>query len=676
MPQPPLYATSRPPYTSFVPIGKTFRAFSRSLMFAAELSLLSVAAAQPCSPKRGTQEPAEKAPSKPQEKPPEKSAPKLPAEIDLFETRVRFETDGSSRKEVHTLVKINDELGVRQFARLNFDFNRSFQQVDLPLVRITHPSGGTVDVLPSAITDHPNPAVVNAPAYQDVRVKSVRILGLEPGDTLEYRVITTTSHAPLAPDFWLDHTFDRSGVVSHETFVVDAPASRLHIRINPDTPAVIEKSGDADSARVTYSWDLESDELKPRATNEDAVDVALTTFTSWSQLSKSIAKTEHDFFGTWIYLEAEQRGGPRYRRGSPESAYRLVSQKIVTIDLPFEVSCSVRRDVEQILKSGYGTSREKARLLSVLMTQTAAESRIVMYSRAPSFEADLPRPDLLAGSLLVVSEGPKQYFLDPSLEVAPFGMIPAKLRGQKSLNISETCANREDCFTTIPAGLPFPAFQHVHIQSTLNPDGLLTARAKYVMRGDNELLLRVAFHQTPQENWKNVAQLLALSDGFRGKVSSTTASDPYETQDPFTVEYEIVEPKFVNWSKKPLRVPALLPLLGLPDPAEKPVAATKPIDLGTPLDVEVSATVHLPEGTGAEVPAGTSVERDFATYSSQYSIQGATITASRHLNFILKEIPADRAADYNAFLQAVQNDESQFFTLERAEPAPATPKKQ
>jgi hypothetical protein len=30
-----------------------------------------------------------------------------------------------------------------------------------------------------------------------------------------------------------------------------------------------------------------------------------------------------------------------------------------------------------------------------------------------------------------------------------------------------------------------------------------------------------------------------------------------------------------------------------------------------------------------------------------------------------REIPADRAADYNAFVRAVQNDESQEFLLER-----------
>jgi hypothetical protein len=65
--------------------------------------------------------------------------------------------------------------------------------------------------------------------------------------------------------------------------------------------------------------------------------------------------------------------------------------------------------------------------------------------------------------------------------------------------------------------------------------------------------------------------------------------------------------------------------------------------------------------------------RDFATYTSQYSAKDATVTASRHLNFILREIPADQAADYNAFLRTVQNDESQAFTLERSEPNAAKP---
>jgi hypothetical protein len=656
--------------------------FSRAIFCAAAICFLGGSTARSGGAQEASQKPAEKAPEKApekaQEKPAAKATPKLPAEIELLETRVRFETDGASRKEVHARVKINDELGARQFARLNFNFNRAFEQVEIPLVRITHASGGTADVLPSAITDNPNPAVVNAPAYQDVRVKSVRILGLEPGDYLEYRVITTVSHHPLAPDFWLEHTFDRSGVVTHETFLIDAPSPRLRVRINPDTPAMIEKSGEGETSRASYRWELQQEKLRPQPAGESKADVALTTFSSWSRLSSQIAKREYSgFFVTTIYLEADALGGSNFKRDSARDLYRLVSEKIATINLPFELSVSVSRGVEQILKSGYGTSEEKARLLSVLLTQAVAQPSIVTYGHGSPLEAELPRPSLLAGTMLVMREGAKQYFLDPGLEVAPFGAFAAKLRGQKSLNIAETSADNDDCFTSLPLELPFSSSQVVNVQASLTSEGKLTARVKYAMRGDNELLLRVAFHQAPKNDWKNVAQLLALSDGFRGQIANVTASDPYETHKPFTVEYEISQPKFVDWAKKPLRIPAILPLLGLPDPPAKPAPGAAPlaIDLGTPLDVEVAMTLHLPEGTTASVPTGTSVARDFATYTSQYSAKDGILAATRHLNFILKEIPVDRAVDYNAFLRAVQNDESQFFTLERADSNAAQPQK-
>jgi len=55
-----------------------------------------------------------------------------------------------------------------------------------------------------------------------------------------------------------------------------------------------------------------------------------------------------------------------------------------------------------------------------------------------------------------------------------------------------------------------------------------------------------------KDKWKDVAQLLALSDGFRGKIT-TSPHGPYATRAPFTVEYEITQPKFIDWSKKPVR---------------------------------------------------------------------------------------------------------------------------
>jgi hypothetical protein len=160
-------------------------------------------------------------------------------------------------------------------------------------------------------------------------------------------------------------------------------------------------------------------------------------------------------------------------------------------------------------------------------------------------------------------------------------------------------------------------------------------------------------------------------------VTNVSASDPLNTRLPFSVDYEIVMPKFVDWSKNPVRIPALLPQLGLPDASVTVItgAAASPIDLGTPLDVDTRATLQLPPGTTARTPTGTSVERDYATFASKYTMQGpnaagnVTLTASRHIHFLLREVPATRVTDYQAFVHAVQNDEAQDFTLERTAPA-------
>ena len=770
---------------------KAIRFFLSAISISPAIFLLGASAARPQQAQDPSQKPAEKALGKTQEKTQEKAAqkpsPKLPAEIELLETRIRFETDGSSRKEVHARVKINDELGVRQFGRLNFDFNRSFEQVEIPIVRITHPSGGTADVLPSAITDTPNPAVVNAPAYQDVRVKSVRILGLEPGDTLEYRVITATSNPPLKLAEWPSHTFDHSGVVAHEIFEFDVPPSfapadmyvvkneqmrqilqsrqsfpkqgwmssepigeippeelkklpiqlesrkkaprsgrapstanpadspqqapaesteperlqppgtadelpvddpkRIQLYVTRSAPTVsIQKIGDGQDARVLCRWDRTAPSKEPeRAPDtdiaQDMPDIELGHTFSWWGLSHQLyyAMLTPKELPAEVTEQADKL--THDAKTSQEKAQRIfdfVSQKIATVDLPLGATGFKPRPVAEVLSSGYANPEDKFVLLESLGAAAKIGFNGLFIGPSKKIGPIVGSPSALTH--LVIEDGYPGGWGDPSLEVAPLGLLPPAYLGSMALVMGEWSEIHDvpsEVWSAIPKSLPFPSSQKVDLNASLDTEGKLTTKAKYVIRGNNELLLRVAFHKTPKDNWKNVAQLLAMSDGFRGQITNVTTSDPYATHEPFTVEYEITQPKFVDWSKKLLRIPALMPVLGLPDPPAKPpvAGAAPPIDLGTPIDVELNATLHLPAGTTAHIPAGTSVQRDFAAYTSQYSAKNATLTASRHLNFILKEITADRAADYNAFLHAVQSDESQVFTLERADTTPAASQK-
>jgi hypothetical protein len=269
------------------------------------------------------------------------------------------------------------------------------------------------------------------------------------------------------------------------------------------------------------------------------------------------------------------------------------------------------------------------------------------------------------------SKSDGDYWLDPATEVAPFGMISSTYRGKPALALLTAEKHRSaEYWTDVPSDLPFAATQKVSVDAALDSAGKLRAKVKYVMRGDNELLLRIAFHESSRGKWKSLAQLLSLSDGFRGQIDEVSASDPLETATPFTVEYTISQAKFIDWSKKSLRVPALLPNVALPD---APAAGAAVIDLGTPLDVETSAVLRLPSGALArQAPTGTSVSRDYASFSSKYSMlvggaeHPAEIVASRHVAFLLRTIPGERSADYGAFVRAVQNDQAQGFVVDAA----------
>ena len=665
-----------------------------ALFFVFALTLPILSAQQPPNPSNkaptSSDQSTAQSPHQNNDQKPASAAAQTPAQIELLETYIRFEPDGAGRKEVHARVRINTELGTRQFARLNFDYNRAFETVEIPLARITHASGGTADILPSAVIDQPNPAVVDAAAYQDIRRKTVRILGLQPTDMLEYRVVTTTLHAPLAPEFYLFHTFAKDAIVTQEQFELDLPSSRpVQLRVNPATaPSYEGKTGEGSESRVIRRWEYRWNSPEGKAKSSQDVstepDVALTTFASWKQLSARLGEkfeAPETISPEVIAKSNDLTKSAQKPEEKLEAIYDFVSQKITTVELPLESNGFRPGLPAGILSSGQATPEDKMLLFSAL-TRAANMPAIVAFTGAPD-NADklLPRPSLFSHALVWTGTGNEGagFWLDPSTEVAPFRMIGANLRGKHAfLLLPDTKENSSlSPWLTVPDDLPFAATQQVNVDAVLAADGPLSAKVHYSLRGDNELLLRVAFHQTAKEKWRDLAQLLSISDGFRGKVTSANASDPSNTREPFSVDYEIVMPKFVDWSKKPVRIPALLPQLGLPDASTTVVsgAAASPIDLGTPLDVDTRVTLQLPPGTAALTPTGTSVERDYATYVSKYALQNPdsagrlTLTASRRIHFLLREVPASRVTDYKAFVHAVQNDEAQDFTLERREPA-------
>jgi hypothetical protein len=397
-------------------------------------------------------------------------------------------------------------------------------------------------------------------------------------------------------------------------------------------------------------------------------DVVITTFRSWASLTNRLSHflvVEGDLPSS-VNKKLDQVPADGGRSSVLSSIYDFVSREIRTVDLPLGSAEYQTRSPAETFTVGYGTPEDKIALLSALLRSRGISSEPLLVSAYANAREQLPRPSLFRDVLMRAVYGSTRYTLDPNLEVAPLGMVKLAVRGTPVLAVQEIATGTgEDLWTVVPRDLPFAARQDVNVTASVSGAGDLSAVVNYTLRGDNELLLRVAFHQTPKERWKEVAGLLALSDGFQGTITNVTASDPMATKDPFTVKYEITQPKFVEWSKKPVRIPALLPQIAVPDAPRKTAGK---IELGTPLDVQTSLKLQLPLGTTVETPAATSVARDYATFASKYDGHLNMVTASRHIRFVKREIAAERAGDYNAFLRAVQNDQAQALVLSPPEP--------
>ena len=601
--------------------------------------------------------------------------------IELLETRVRFEADGSGSKDIHVVVQLDSEAGARQFSQLTFEYNRSFEQLEIPTLRVEHVSGGSMEILSKAVGDRAAPGAADAPAYQDAREKFVHVAGLEPGDRLEYRAVTTFVHPPFAPDFSFSHSFGaENDPVARESLALDLPAARkVILRTAPSLPAPLtESSGTGAEARAVYGWSINEPETLRKETAQGEVtraapDVTLSTFASWEQVSRRVAQSLARPAEAAPEVAAKAQAltaGVSEPLAQLQAIYDFVAQKVRTVDLPLGATGFRTRQPAEILTSGYGASEDKAVLLAALAQAAGIRVQAALCTTAKELSAQAPMPSAFDYLIIHARLGSLNAWLDPSLEVAPFGVISSNLRGKRALVVQDDAARPEDAnvWATIPPDLPLPATQDVMVSGSLDAAGKLNGRARYSLRGDNELLLRLTFHHAPPDEWKGLAQLLAISDGIRGQVSEAKISDPLATRAPFRIEYAFAQPQVVNWMKLPARVAIPLPVLGLPELPEK---AGAPVDLGTPLDIHLNLQLGLPAVAAVRLPVGISVRREYAEYESSYSIQDKGVVASRHLQFRQREVAAGDAADYAAFIRAVQNDEAQEIIIESAPEAPS-----
>jgi tetratricopeptide (TPR) repeat protein len=590
--------------------------------------------------------------------------------FEQLRTAVRFENDGSERRQQTARVRVESEAGVQRLGQLVFGYSSANEHMEMDYVRVLRPDGTVIAATAADVQDLPSPVTREAPVYSDFREKHITVPGLQPGQVLEYS-ITVRTEKPLIPNhFWMDYSFETQAIVLDEQLEVSVPRDReIKLKTVPGFEPEVSDQGD----RRIYHWShsnrkRESDDDKRKKSKPPKPvlpDIELSTLRSWDEVGRWYWDLQEDRITPTAAVRAKAAELIRDKKtklDKIEALYDFVATNFRYISLSFGLGRYQPHPAGEILGNRYGDCKDKHTLLASLLEAVGLHAYPALINSSREIDPDVPAPSQFDHVITVVRLQGEYVWMDTTTEVAPFRLLAVSLRNKKALVLSG--AGTAELVPT-PAVPPFPSRQVMDVEGKISELGKLEATVRVTARGDTELVLRAAFRRVSSSQWKDLVQSLSTFYAMPGEVSEVQADDPADTRQPFHFQYRVSQPNYLDWSARKTQPALFLPLLGLPEvDSEVADKQAEPLRLGAPAEAEARLKLELPSRYLARTPVAVTVKRDYGEYRSTYSVEENRVTAERVLVTRVSELPGSRVRDYLAFRRAVRSDEEQKLQLE------------
>jgi Flp pilus assembly protein TadD len=594
--------------------------------------------------------------------------------IEKYYSTARFENDGTGERDLNVRIRVQSDAGVQALGELVFGYSEANEKVDVRSVVVHKADGTNMTAGPEAVKEMTAPIARDAPVYNDRKERHVTVPSLGPGDTLEYSIVTRLVTAFAPNQFWFEHNFLEGTVVLDEELELNVPRDRAINLQSPDFRFDKTESGN----RTIYQWkrSVQSRPTDDAKKKTDAIDLKLpsvraTTFTSWEEIARWYAQLEKGRADPSPEIRAKTQEliqGRATDQDKVQALYDYVAKNIRYISLSFGLVRYQPHAASEVFANQYGDCKDKHTLLAAMLEAAGIPSDAVLIPSLRRLDPSMPSPSQLDHVITAVPLNGQLLWMDTTTEVAPFRLLAASLRHKAALLVPADGAGK---IVETPQDPPFLSTQRVEVDAQVSELGKLTSKLRYLVRGDNELALRIAFRRTPQSQWRELGQTVATLDGLHGEVTAVKPSDPSDTANPFELDLEIAQLNYLDWSSKKTKVNLPIAAIGVPGLAED---NSEPIHLGSPLEVNVHLKLTFPPNYVAQPPVGVSIPRDYADFKSSYRYEDHILTVARSLTFKMRELPASRTGDYLAFARAVESDETQVLAVQNsATGAPVLP---
>jgi tetratricopeptide (TPR) repeat protein len=585
--------------------------------------------------------------------------------VEQMITRHVFNADGTGMRTSEMRIKVLSPAGVQALGQLAFGYNSDSEQLVLDYVRVRKPDGKVVN---TSIENAPEASLQishDAPVYTDYREKNISVAALSPGDMLEYKITTKLLHALAKNHFWLSHSFNKLAQVEDEQLIVEVPNTR-EVKIKSSSPYNTVQTSDtrvytwktsnhpSSKSKVTAKEDKDAQPVVP--------DVQLSTFRNWQEVAAWYQGLLEERTSPTPELKTKLQELIQGATGDEEKARRLynfVSQNIRYVSLSFGIGRFQPHFAAEVLRNGYGDCKDKHALLAALLQGAGISSHAVLIHSSNDLDPDVPAPSQFDHLITVADIEGKRIWLDPTIGVAPFGLLLPLLRDKQALLVSPDVS---DPLVRTPGVPPIASSESSELDGTFDEAGNLEADVVTSMDGDQALPLRSAARQTSQADWKDLVQRMSYFAGFAGDVSNVKIENVELPDFPLKLSYHYSRKDYFSADEHDRTIgrnTLPLPRAALDTDGIKQLKKNNEFRMGGPVHLTQKVRLHFTKEQHPTLPLAISVNRDYGTYASKYEMKGTEMSGERVYSIKVASLPISREQDLQAFLTAINQDATQ-----------------
>jgi tetratricopeptide (TPR) repeat protein len=585
----------------------------------------------------------------------------------------RYADDDTGSKLETCIFRVQSNAALQTLAVIGFPYVSGSQRLEIVYARVRKPDGTVVETPATDAQDQPAQVTQIAPMYSDLHLKQIPVRSLAVGDKLEFQIRMTQLQPDVPGEFWGQENFGAGVVYLERSIELHVPKQKHVTVYSPEHTPEITESG---NERI-YRWT--GSQLRPTSTKDEddapkdkTPPIAWTTFSSWEAVGVWYRGViaGRDAVTPAVQAKADElTANAKTDVEKIRALYDYVSTHNHYIGIDFGIGRYQPHFAAEVMANQYGDCKDKHTLLAALLRAKGFRVSAVLIGAGIEMNEKVPMPAAFNHVITVVDVGGEKVWLDATTEVAPYRVLVAMLRDKNALVVPPKDA---PYLAKTPAELPFNAVSHYEIKSELDKSGSLKAHVEITMRGDDEILMRMASRQIARTQWDQLSQNYQDGSGFSGTTSATVLDPPDDTSGPWHLRYDFAKSPYGDWDN--YRIGSLLPNVSLPSIDEKK-PPKKDIELGAPHTQLADSTIHLPQGYSVELPDAVHLKTAFATFDKTYEIMDGSLVAEFKLVTLTDKIPASNWKDYKKFVDDVgvepwiQLTNTQLSVREKGPPA-------